>query len=70
MFVRGPLPGKALMPNRDNSGINCPQGYPGSLFAVVIYTILESKGSESFRKQSSQEHPLIPTRERVDRSKD
>ena len=40
-----------IIPNRDNSGINYPQGYPGSRFSVVIYTILKNRGSESYRKK-------------------
>jgi hypothetical protein len=43
-----------IIPNRDNSRMNYPLGYPDYLFAVVIYIVLENKGSESYKEEGSR----------------
>jgi hypothetical protein len=53
-----------IITNRNNSRINYPQGYPGYLFAVVIYTAFENKGSEGFRKKLSENRVWTPQRMR------
>jgi hypothetical protein len=44
-----------IMPNRDNSRINYRQIHPSYLFAMVIYTALRKKGSESYRKEVAED---------------
>ncbi len=41
------------MPDRNDSQVNYPEGYPGYLFGIVIYTVLGNKGSESFQEYST-----------------
>jgi hypothetical protein len=56
-----------IIPNSDNSRINYLRGNPGSLFAVVIYTIFKDRKSESYRKKPTRGLLIF---QKIQRSKD